>query len=331
VSAHERRVVMADDERIRILVAVDGSDQALEAVRYVGLNVPAERLEVVIFHVMTKIPESFWDLEKEPAFHYRIANIGAWEAQQEAMIQAFMSKARAVLQECGVPDGAVTTRIEVRKEGIARDILTESLQGYRAVVVGRMGISQLKDLVMGSVAGKLIGKLVHVPIWVVSGDRHAPKLLLAVDTSEEAMRTVEHVGLVAGGGSPLHITLFHAIRGLNVFLQGFGDSYMLSHDKDWIARVDKELEHAEGEIREVFSRAKERLVGAGVPPERISEKVVKGVASRAGAIVDEAESGGHDTIAVGRRGLSRIQEFFMGRVSSKVLQLARTKTVWVVS
>jgi len=34
---------------------------------------------------------------------------------------------------------------------------------------------------------------------------------------------------------------------------------------------------------------------------------------------------------VGRRGLSKIQEFFMGRVSSKVVQLAGAQTVWVVS
>jgi nucleotide-binding universal stress UspA family protein len=322
---------MSGDERKRILVAVDGSDQALEAVRYVGLSVPADRVEVVVLHIMTKVPESFWDLEREPAFHYRFADIGAWEAQQEQMIQSFMDRARSALAELGIPQGAVTTRVEARKEGIARDILTESRQGYDAVAVGRMGLSQLKDLVMGSVASKLIGKLVHVPIWVVAGARHAPRMLLSVDTSEEAMRTVEHVAAMVGERGPFEITLFHAIRGLNVFLQGFGDSYMLTHDQEWIDRVDKELEVAEQEVLQAFDIARQKLIGAGVSPDRVKQKVVKGVASRAGAIVDEAEKGGHDTIVVGRRGLSKIQEFFMGRVSSKVLQLARAQTVWVVS
>ncbi len=322
---------MASDERKRILVAVDGSDQALEAVRYVGLSVPKDRVEVVVFHVMTKIPESFWDLEKEPVFQYRIANIGAWESQQEKMIQAFMGKARAVLAELGIPDSAVTTRVEARKEGIARDILAESHKGYSAVVVGRRGLSQLKDLVMGSVANKLIGKLVHVPIWVVSGTRHAPRMLLSLDTSEEALQTVDYVGSMVGAAGPFEITLFHAIRGLDVFLQGFGDSYMLTHDRDWVQRVDRELEHAEEEVLEAFEEARERLAKAGFPLERVTQKVVKGVASRAGAIVDEAEAGGYDTIVVGRRGLSKIQEFFMGRVSSKVVQLAGAQTIWVVS
>jgi nucleotide-binding universal stress UspA family protein len=322
---------MANDERKRILVAVDGSDQSLEAVRYVGLNVPKDRVEVVIFHVMTKIPESFWDLEKEPAFHYKIANIGAWESQQEKMIEAFMARARAALTELGIPESAVATRIEVRKEGIARDILVESHNGYSAVVVGRRGLSQLNDQIMGSVANKLIGKMIHVPIWVVSGIHHAPRMLLTVDTSEEALQTVDYVGSMVDATGPFEITLFHAIRGLDVFLQGFGDSYMLSHDRDWVQRVDRELEHAEEEVLAAFEGARKRLARAGIPPERVTQKIITGVASRAGAIVDEAENGGYDTIVVGRRGLSKIQEFFMGRVSSKVLQLVRVQTVWVVS
>jgi hypothetical protein len=36
-------------------------------------------------------------------------------------------------------------------------------------------------------------------------------------------------------------------------------------------------------------------------------------------------------IVVGRRGLSRVEEFFMGRVSDKVLQLAKEMAVWVVT
>ena len=43
----------------RILLAVDGSDQAFEAVRYTSQLFPPNRLEVVLFHVMSKIPESF--------------------------------------------------------------------------------------------------------------------------------------------------------------------------------------------------------------------------------------------------------------------------------
>ena len=48
----------------RILLAVDGSDQAFETVRYVSRLFPPNRMVVVLFHVTSKIPESFWDIEK---------------------------------------------------------------------------------------------------------------------------------------------------------------------------------------------------------------------------------------------------------------------------
>ena len=40
---------------------------------------------------------------------------------------------------------------------------------------------------------------------------------------------------------------------------------------------------------------------------------------------------GFKTIVIGRRGLSRLQQFFMGRVSKKVVYLARGLAVWVVN
>ena len=55
-------------------MAVDGSEQAFEAVRYVSRLLPPNRMEVVLFHVMTKVPESFWDMEKEPTLRQKIGD-----------------------------------------------------------------------------------------------------------------------------------------------------------------------------------------------------------------------------------------------------------------
>ena len=40
--------------------------------------------------------------------------------------------------------------------------------------------------------------------------------------------------------------------------------------------------------------------------------------------------GGYGTIVVGRRGLSTVEEFDMGRVSNKLVQAAKDRAVWVV-
>lgn len=322
---------MPESKPKRILVAVDGSEHALEAVRYVGKTLPPERAEIVMYHVITKVPESFWDMEQDPAFRYRLADIKAWENMQESLIREFFVKARQALREAGIPEQAVVEKVEERKTGIARDIIAEAGAGYDAVVLGRRGLSELKDLVLGSIAFKLLEKVCEIPVWIVGGKMQRGKVIVAMDTSEGAMHAVNHVASIVNGSPYFEVTLIHVVRGLDIFHQIFEKGIGETLQRDWIDRSEKELEETRKEIEPLFREARRRLVSAGMRPERIRDKVVKGRGSRAGTICDEAEQGAYDTIVVGRRGLSRVQEFFMGRVSNKVIQLAREKTVWVVS
>jgi nucleotide-binding universal stress UspA family protein len=80
-----------------------------------------------------------------------------------------------------------------------------------------------------------------------------------------------------------------------------------------------------------FEEAITILTNSGFSQDRITTKLISGVGSRAGAIVEEAKRGGYGTIVMGRRGISKVEEFFMGRVSNKVINLARNLAVWVVS
>jgi nucleotide-binding universal stress UspA family protein len=312
----------------RILLAVDGSDQAFEAVRYVSQLLPPNRLEVVLFHVMSKIPDSFWDIEKNPIFRHQLAPVAAWATQQQTAIHEFMEKSRQLFANRGVPEGAVSIKSQERQVGIARDIAREAQKDYVSVVVGRWGVSKLKDLVWGSTANKLIGQLIHIPLCIVGGAPEAGKILVAVDTSEEAMRTVAYLGTMVDG-TDLKVTLFHVIRQFDLGSQRYNAS--LSLHEEWEGEVRKEFLEAERSTEAVFHKAVGHLEKAGVEGDRISTKIVTGVASRAKAIVEEAKNGGYGTIVVGRRGLSRVEEFFMGRVSKKVIQLAQEMAVWVVS
>ena len=57
---------MNENTKSKVLIAVDGSDRSLEAVRYAAGLVSSETTEVVLFHVMNRRPEGawFWELEK---------------------------------------------------------------------------------------------------------------------------------------------------------------------------------------------------------------------------------------------------------------------------
>ncbi len=69
--------------RDRILVANDGSEHSLQMVKYVSSIVDRDRFEVVLFHVVTRVPESFIDFEKKiSAYSYRLVSVETWEEQQ---------------------------------------------------------------------------------------------------------------------------------------------------------------------------------------------------------------------------------------------------------
>ena len=298
----------------KILLAVDGSDQAFEAVRYVSQLFPPKRVEVVLFHALSKVPEGFWDVEKSPAFKHKLSSVAAWATREQTVVQEFMERARQLLLNQGIPEDKVSVKMAERKKDIARDITAESQRDYDAVVVGRLGKSQLKDLVWGSVADKLIGRLTHVPVCVVGGSPQVGKILVAMDTSEEATKVLDFTANMMGI-TDCEVALLHVIRGVEA----------------WTADASEALREAEKAAMILWEEAIDRLERAGLNRDRISSKILSGVASRAEAIVEEARNSGYGTIVVGRRGLSRVEEFFMGRVSKKVLQLAKWNAVWVVS
>ncbi len=219
-----------------------------------------------------------------------------------------MERALQLFLDRNFPEDAVSIKIQERKVGIARDIVNESRHDYDGVVVGRWGKSLLKDYLGGSIANKLLGRLTHVPLCVVGGTPRIGKILLAIDGSKGAMRAVDYIGIMADSKN-WEVTLFNAVRGLD----------------------GEKLHKAEKSMESVFEEAHRCLEKAGFNRNQITTRLVTGVTSRAIAISMEALNGGHGTIVVGRRGLSNVEEFTIGRVSNKVIQMAREIAVWVVA
>ena len=49
-----------------------------------------------------------------------------------------------------------------------------------------------------------------------------------------------------------------------------------------------------------------------------------------GALVELAEKGEYHTVVIGRKGVSSLDEFLIGRVSRKILYVGRKHHVWIV-
>jgi len=289
-------------------LAVDASDYSFEIAKYVSEIQYFQKTEAVLFSVFNKIPESYYDLKSNPQYGKRIRNIEAWELQNRTSLEEYVRGAERILLDAGFPRDNVIVKIREREKGIARDILKEAKAGYSAVAVGRKGISKLGGIVLGSVATRLLEQLVFVPLIVVGKDTGPGKILIGVDGSEGAMRAVDYVATTLGG-SEFEVKLVNVIRG---------------GAEDYIEDAKREIEH-------VFDQAKDRLKKSGFQSNQIKTTIITDVHSRAGAVVEEARQGKYGTIVIGRRGLSKLQEFFMGRVSNKIIQLAKEKVVWVMN
>jgi len=296
------------ESKQKVLVALDGSEHALEAVRYL-CRLPAKKdMRVVLFSVFTAIPEAYWDLRENPKVAARVANVRAWQAGKMNEMREHLQMAAEKLKKAGFRDKSIKIKLQERREGITRDILKEARKHYTAVLVGRKGTGAIKNVLWGSVTEKLMEKLYFLPLIVVSKERKSGRVLIALDTSEGAMRAVDFTAtMLAGSGA--EIGLVHVIR---------------VKDREAVAE-------AEIAINKAFDKAVSKLATAGFPLKNITSRVITGAESRSEAIVKEAKSGHYGTIIVGRRGLSKVKEFSIGRVSRRIAHLSTGAAVWVVN
>lgn len=307
----------------KVLLTVDGSEESLAVVRYVSESLQPANAEVLVFQVMSKVPEVFWDLGKDPAWLPKIEAVREYEQKQEGLAAAFMIKSVEMFKQAGFKEGSISTRIGVQQEGIARDVVAEAKRGsYGVLVVGRGKSASTPGMPLGGVASKVLSSAPAPATWLVGGKPSSENILIAMDSSENSIEAVKHAGRMFNKGKNT-ITLFHAVRGISVSMKGMEDIFPESYRQ-------RLLEDAEKEIKPTIKLAELWLAKMGITPERISTKIVTGVSSRAAAVVEEAKNGGYGTILAGRRGISEVAEFSMGRVTNKLTQLAKEQSLCIV-
>jgi len=153
----------------KILVAVDESKNSMKAVNYVAKAMQPTAM-VVLFSVIPD-PTSACGLDSPaltPIFKDNIQTFCAIEDSKKDSVKSFMEKAKRVLVESGFPSKNVATKIRKKKVGIARDIVKEARQvKYDTLVVGRRGLSGIKEFLFGSVSNKVVQLATKVSVIVV--------------------------------------------------------------------------------------------------------------------------------------------------------------------
>jgi len=304
----------------RILVPIDESPRSIQTVQYLAGLTPLVDAKVHLFHVFSPIPRSYYDLAREPA-HVRLwGNVLAWEHQQRKNIAAHMEKCRSILLAADFHPQRIKTIVQDRQQDVAREIIERAASDYDALFMRRRGMSKLAGLVMGSVAHKLLDHVDKVPLIFAGRKPDNRRILIGLDLSENAIRAVDFVGRVVDGGG-YSICLAAVVRGA-------GGQEAAGLQDDGGAKV---YQTYEAEVMEAMARAKSRLVAWGSAPEAIQTAVITNAVSRTGALMELALKDDYNTIVVGRKGISGLNNFLIGRVSHKLLQVGRKHNIWIVS
>lgn len=158
------------------------------------------------------------------------------------------------------------------------------------------------------------------------------RILVAFDGSENALRAVDYVGKVLGPAPGFQVRLLYVER---------------VPERDFFATEAAWKEACEAqaaEVRQALAKAEAALKAAGLPADSVGSEYLPSCRSPqnqapacslgtsiARDVVRVMVEGDYGTVVIGRRGVSKAEEFLFGSVSTKVMHLAKDCAVWVVA
>ena len=306
----------------KIMVPIDGSENSLRSLDYLELMYRnAHNIEVLLFYALPALPpiltkdyamsQEYWD------------GLRAVEESNLEMAEKILTDARSAIIEKGFDKDKISTISKHKDISIALDIVqTADNNKVDAILLSRHGRTGLKDFFMGEISSKLLEYCEDYPVWIMGGLINSRKFLVGVDNSENALRAVDHAGAMLSG-TECHVTLFHTKSHIRRFVPLEVLENAPGLEEIWQKKVEEE-------IVPYMTKAKEMLLKHGLTEDNIDIKIIDGSRSVADDMLKAAKAGTFGTIVLGRRGISKVKEFFIGSVTRKIIQHAVGFTVWVV-
>lgn len=309
---------MSDEKKI--LVTLDGSKRAKRTVDYLCSFKPFRNRQVTLFNITTPVPEAYYDLTRNSFSKIAVSQVKLWEMGQKTIMTEFLKETRQKMIAAGYVPEKIEFKLAGRKHGVARGILNEIRNNeYHSLVIRRRGSANaIIGVTMGGVAAKLVEKADMIPL-IIAGTREIQHYLcVAVDGSEGSKRAIRYTAEMMGK-TDCRILLC-AIMRTTV-------TESVPEGKDPF--VDMSLQ-ARRKLDDALAEAKEILTQAGIPEDRIETRLIQGAKSRAGALLDKARAAKCDTIVIGRKGVSDVKNFDLGRIPRKIIYASRKFTIWLI-
>jgi nucleotide-binding universal stress UspA family protein len=153
----------------KILIAFDDSENAMRGVQYVAETFQKDK-RITLFSVVPDTADICKMESKEltPYFKSQQTAFCVLEDKKKEVLQQAMDKAKKVLVESGFDEKNIKTQIIMKKSGVAKDIVNEASEGYDSIVIGRRGLSGIKEMFLGSISQKVLNMAKDISVCIIS-------------------------------------------------------------------------------------------------------------------------------------------------------------------
>lgn len=151
------------------------------------------------------------------------------------------------------------------------------------------------------------------------------KILLAVDDSLHSKNAIRYALSLSPFVTDLSYVLLNVQPGISQFLTDEAKTSLKAQSE-----LEKVRKQKARKSQEILEQHKSRMIADGVDADRIEVRTQAKNAGLARDILEYAQERLCDAIVVGRRGLTRMQEMFMGSVTQKLLEHSKLIPVWMV-
>ncbi len=161
---------------------------------------------------------------------------------------------------------------------------------------------------------------------------NANKILVAIDGSESSKRCIDYVAELMKGHGQYEIKLLS--------IEQLPDRDFFTNETEWKKACIKRRE----QIKTLLAEARQKFIELDIPDEKVQADYIESCRSPltgdppfcslgtsiARDILYAADMESFKTIVIGRRSVSKAEEFMFGSVSNAIIHSARDCTVWIV-
>ncbi|MBW2611318.1 MAG: universal stress protein [Deltaproteobacteria bacterium] len=154
---------------IKLLIAFDDSENAMRAVESAARSFSPDS-HVTLFHAAQDSSAlcKMNSPELTPLFKHEQSEFCTLEDTKRELVENAFRKATEILVDNGFIENDIVTKHVKTKYDVARDIINEAASNYDILVLGKRGISGIKDFLFGGTTQKVIHGVDNVSVFIVN-------------------------------------------------------------------------------------------------------------------------------------------------------------------